>query len=84
MATVTVDPAPMITSFVANPTSVGPGGSTNLTAVFTNGSGVITPGNLPIFSGTPLSVSPTATTTYTLTVTNPIGSSTTSTGHGDL
>ena len=81
MATVivTVDPAPTITSFVANPTSVGPGGSSNLTAVFANGSGVITPGNLPIFSGTPLSVSPTATTTYTLTVTNPIGSSTTST-----
>jgi hypothetical protein len=79
MATVTVDPAPAITSFVANPTSVGPGGSSNLTGVFANGSGVITPGNLPIFSGTPLSVSPIATTTYTLTVTNPIGSSTTST-----
>ena len=79
MATVTVDPAPMITSFVANPTSVGPGGSSNLTAVFANGSGVVTPGNLPIFSGTPLSVTPTTTTTYTLTVTNPIGSSTTST-----
>ncbi len=74
---VTVDPAPTITSFVANPTSVGPGGSTNLTAVFANGTGVITPGNLPIFSGTPLSVSPTATTTYTLTVTNPIGTPTT-------
>jgi hypothetical protein len=79
MATVTVDPAPTITSFVANPTSVGPGGSSNLTAVFANGTGVVTPGNLPIFSGTPLSVSPSATTTYTLTVTNPIGSPTTST-----
>jgi len=79
MTGVTVDPAPTITSFVANPTTVGPGGSSNLTAVFANGSGVITPGNLPIFSGTPLSVTPTATTTYTLTVTNPIGSSTTMT-----
>jgi hypothetical protein len=76
---VTVDPAPTITSFVANPTSVGPGGSTNLTAVFANGSGVITPGSIPIFSGTPLSVSPSATTTYTLTVTNPIGTPTTAT-----
>jgi hypothetical protein len=79
VATVTVDPAPAITSFVASPTSVGPGGSSNLTAVFANGTGVITPGNLPIFSGTPLSVSPTMTTIYTLTVTNPIGSATTST-----
>jgi hypothetical protein len=76
---VTVDPAPTITSFVASPTSVGPGGSANLTGVFANGFGVITPGNLPMTSGTPLSVSPTATTTYTLTVTNPIGSSTTMT-----
>jgi Divergent InlB B-repeat domain len=78
-AGITVDPAPAITSFVANPTSVGPGGSSNLTGVFANGSGVVTPGNLPVTSGTPLSVSPTATTTYTLTVTNPIGSSTTMT-----
>ncbi len=74
---VTVDPAPTITSFVANPTTVGPGGSSNLTAVFANGTGVITPGNLPITSGVPVSVSPTATTIYTVTVTNPFGATVT-------
>ena len=71
--TVTVYPAPTITSFTANPTTVGTGGSSSLTAVFANGTGVITPGNVPVTSGTPVSVSPTATTNYTLTVTNPIG-----------
>lgn len=70
---VTVDPAPTITSFVANPTTVGPGGSASLTGVFANGTGMITPGNIPVTSGTPVSVSPTTTTNYTLTVTNPIG-----------
>jgi hypothetical protein len=73
MVSVTVDPAPVITSFVANPTLVGPGGSASLTAVFANGTGVITPGNIPVTSGIPVSVSPTITTNYTLTVTNPIG-----------
>jgi hypothetical protein len=73
-AAVIVDAAPVITSFVANPTTVGPGGSSSLTAVFAGGSGVITPGNLAVTSGVPVSVSPTVNTTYTLTVTNPIGS----------
>jgi len=71
---VTVYPAPTITSFVASPSTIGPGGSASLTAVFANGTGVITPGNIPVTSGTPVSVSPTITTNYTLTVTNPIGS----------
>jgi len=71
--TVTVVPAPTITSFIANPTMVGPGGSASLTAVFANGTGVVTPGNIPVSSGTPISVSPTVTTNYTLTVTNSIG-----------
>jgi hypothetical protein len=74
MATVTVDPVPTITSFSANPTSISSGGSSSLTAVFTGGTGVITPGNISVTSGTPVSVSPTATTTYTLTVTPPVGS----------
>ena len=73
MVSVTVDPAPTITSFVANPTTVGPGGSASLTAVFANGTGVITPGNIPVTSGVPVSVAPTITTNYTLTVTNSIG-----------
>ncbi len=72
-ATVTVVPAPTITSFAASPTTVGSGGSSNLTGVFANGTGVITPGNITVTSGTPVSVSPTATTTYTLTVTNAAG-----------
>ncbi len=75
--TVTVLPAPTITSFAANPTTVGPGGSATLTGVFANGTGVITPGNIPATSGTPVSVSPSVTTQYTLTVTNSIGTAAT-------
>ncbi len=75
--TVTVNPvapaAPAITSFAANPASITAGGSTNLTGVFTGGTGIITPGNLPATSGAAVSVSPTDTTTYTLTVTNSAG-----------
>ena len=73
IVTVTVDPAPTITSFAASPATITTGGSSDLTAVFANGTGVITPGNLAVTSGTPVSVSPTATTTYTLTVTNAAG-----------
>ena len=60
-ATVTVNPPPTITSFVAAPATITVGGSASLTAVFSNGTGVITPGNLAVISGTPVSVSPTAT-----------------------
>ena len=70
-ATITVNPAPTITSFAASPDTITVGGSSSLTAVFANGTGVITPGNLAVISGTPVSVSPTTTTTYTLTVTPP-------------
>ena len=69
----TVDPIPTITSFVASPTNIATGSSSNLTAVFTGGTGVITPGNLSVTSGVAVSVSPTATTTYILTVTPPVG-----------
>ncbi len=72
-ATVTVYPAPTITSFVAGSATINAGTSTTLTGVFANGTGVITPGNLPATSGTGVPVSPTANTTYTLTVTNPAG-----------
>ncbi len=74
-ATITVNPVPTITSFVASPTTISSGGSSNLTGVFANGTGVITPGNIPATSGTPVSVSPTTTTIYTLTVTPPAGGS---------
>jgi hypothetical protein len=74
MATVTVDPVPTITSFGASPGTIEAGSSSSLTAVFSGGTGVITPGNIVVTSGTAVSVSPTTTTTYTLTVTPPVGS----------
>jgi hypothetical protein len=72
-ATVTVNPPPSITSFTASPATITVGGSSSLSAVFTGGTGVITPGSISITSGTPVSVSPTTNTTYTLTVTPPTG-----------
>jgi hypothetical protein len=78
--TVTVTPAPpSITSFVATPATITSGGSATLTAVFANGTGIITPGNLDVTSGAPVTVSPTATTTYTLTVTPASGAAVTQT-----
>jgi hypothetical protein len=79
MVTVTVDPAPTITSFGASPATITSGTSSGLTAVFANGTGVITPGNITVTSGTPVSVSPTTTTIYTLTVTPPLGTAITQT-----
>ncbi|HTW80712.1 MAG TPA: hypothetical protein VME23_14290 [Terracidiphilus sp.] len=78
-ATVTVVPFPTITSFTADPDPIVSGGSSNLTGVFANGTGIITPGSLAATSGTAVSVSPTSTTTYTLTVTNSLGSKATET-----
>jgi fibronectin type 3 domain-containing protein len=73
-ATVAVNPAaPTITSFTANPASVTAGGTSSLTGVFANGTGVITPGNLAATSGTAVTVTPSDTTIYTLTVTNSAG-----------
>src|SRR5208282_2979870 len=63
-ATVTVNPAPSIASFTASPTTITDGSSATLTGVFANGTGVITPGNLPATSSVAVTVSPTATTTY--------------------
>ena len=69
-----------ITSFTASANPIPYGStSTQLTGVFTGGTGVITPGNLPSTSGTPVTVSPTATTTYTLTVTPTNGTAITQT-----
>ncbi len=78
-AKVTVVAAPAITSFMASPTSIASGDSSDLTGVFTGGTGVITPGNLSATSGTAVSISPTSTTTYTLTVTNLAGTEVTQT-----
>lgn len=69
-----------ITSFTANPSTIPVGStSTQLTAVFTGGTGVITPGNLSVTSNTPVTVSPTTTTVYTLTVTPSSGTAITQT-----
>lgn len=65
--------ASSITSFTANPTSIAAGGSASLTGVFADGTGVITPGNLPVTTGVAVSVTPSNTTTYTLTVTSAAG-----------
>jgi hypothetical protein len=67
--TTVTGPAPSITSFSASPAAITAGASASLTGVFSGGTGVITPGNVPATSGTAVSVNPTATTTYTLTVT---------------
>jgi hypothetical protein len=73
--TVTAVPAPpSIASFGASPATIAAGESTLLTGIFANGTGVISPGNLTVSSGTPVSVTPAATTTYSLTVTNSTGS----------
>ncbi len=66
-------PGPLIQSFEANPKAIPPGGSSILTAVFQNGTGVVQPGNLAITSGVPLAVSCETTTTYSLTVTSASG-----------
>jgi len=70
--------SPLIQSFSASPASISSGSSTNLIAVFASGSGVITPGNMAVTSGSAVSVTPAATTTYTLTVTNAAGAAATS------
>ncbi len=71
--TVTVTAAPSITSFTAKPTTITVGANSSLTAVFAGGTGVVTPGNITVTSGTPIIVTPSATTPYTLTVTPATG-----------
>jgi hypothetical protein len=78
-STQTQPPPPSITSFTANSASITVGSSATLTGVFVNGTGVITPGNLPATSGVAVTVSPTTTTPYTLTVTPTSGTAVTAT-----
>jgi len=79
-ATVTVTPnTPVISEFIADPPSITPGGTSNLTGVFSDGTGMISPGNIPVTSGTPVSVTPAQTTIYTLIVTPSSGAPTTQT-----
>jgi subtilisin-like proprotein convertase family protein len=67
--------APSITSFSAANTTISAGGSTSLTAIFSNGSGNINNSVGNVTSGVSVSVSPSSTTTYTLTVTDSTGAS---------
>ncbi|HLP46977.1 MAG TPA: hypothetical protein VK469_13570, partial [Candidatus Kapabacteria bacterium] len=75
-ATVTVNAAPAITAFSASPSTIAAGDAVTFSATFTGGTGVITPGNYAITSGSTylLATGPSGTTTYTLTVTAPCGS----------
>lgn len=82
-ATVTVVPPPTATALIAMPDTITAGTSSQLTATFSGGTGVITfntgPGSINTASGTPVTVTPLSTTTYTLTVTNPAGTTATTT-----
>jgi hypothetical protein len=71
--TVTVVPIPVITSLTADPEIVLTMEESEITAVFTGGTGVLTPGNIPVTSGVPVTVTPALTQEYTLTVSNSIG-----------
>jgi probable HAF family extracellular repeat protein len=64
---------PAITDFSANPATIHWYEVSRLSATFTGGTGVITPGGLSITSGGSVSVTPTITTTFTLTITNSLG-----------
>ena len=70
---VTVVAAPTITSFDSLTQTIAYGGSADLVPVFSNGTGVINPGNIAVNSGDHVSVSPQSTTTYTLDVSNLAG-----------
>jgi hypothetical protein len=74
-ATVTVAPAnpPVISAFLANPATVGPGIKTTLRWA-TNGATTVTIDHgVGTVTGNSVTVSPTAATTYTLTATNGAG-----------
>lgn len=75
-ATVTVNPKPQINYFTVSPSTITQAGSVTLSAGFSGGTGVITPGNYDIDSGGSviLDPGPDVTTTYVLTVTAPCGS----------
>ncbi|MEY3806960.1 MAG: hypothetical protein RIR69_1772 [Actinomycetota bacterium] len=75
-AIVTEVGAPSITSLEFGDPSIPVNGSTTLTAVFSNGSAVLTPGNISLTSGVGVTVSPSSTEEYRVTVTNEAGNST--------
>jgi hypothetical protein len=60
----------IINSFTVSSNKVLLGTSVQLMANFQYGTGIITPGNIPITSGVPISLTPTVPTTYVLKVSN--------------
>jgi hypothetical protein len=82
-ATVTVVQPAAISSFTADVSTLAPGGITNLTATFSNGTGTINDianGTRPVTSGIGITSGVlVASTTFTLTVTNSAGDPTTAT-----
>ncbi|MBS1767176.1 MAG: hypothetical protein JST05_07230 [Acidobacteria bacterium] len=73
--TVSIVAMPAITEFDASPSAIPPGGTTQITAAFTGGSGLIDQNVGSVVNGTPVNASPASSTTYTLTVTNSAGTS---------
>jgi hypothetical protein len=80
-ATVTVSSvaAPLIASFASGSSRIASGSSTTITAVFSGGSAIMTPGNTVLSSGVAVTVSPTVSTTYSVAVTNAAGNTSIST-----
>lgn len=68
-------PLPVVNSFQANPASIQAGGSTQLSADFQYGVGIIEPGSMAVTSGIPVTAAPAVDTVYTLTVSNQAGGS---------
>jgi hypothetical protein len=62
--------APVVTEFSATEMTITSGDSTNITAIFENGTGEIDNGVGSVVSNRPVTVTPTSTTTFQLTVTN--------------
>lgn len=82
--TVGVDLVPSITDFVASPSQITAGGTTQFSAAFMNGTGQINPGAHPILSGATVPAQLEGTTVYTLAVTNPYGATATTDARVDV
>jgi len=64
---------PVIANFSATPSTVKAGEAVQLLGSFGDASGMVSPGQLYLASGAPLTVRPTVSTTYQLEVTNQLG-----------
>jgi N-acetylneuraminic acid mutarotase len=69
-ANVSEVPAPEIASVVFGSPSIAVGDSTTITATFSYGNAILTPGNISLTSGVPHTISPNSTTSYTVRVRN--------------